>query len=467
MDDRCWMTCAPYFEWRNRLILLLLIILQTPAFAQIRTGARVPFSSLQAADYVAVTYIPPHPVDGEKQRDPLAATFDVRFSETFPEAAREAFSYATDVWGRYLNSSEPIVVEAEWKALDEGTLGSAGPLLVGNFPGVDFRNVWHPASLANSIARDDLSPTRPDIFASFNSDFPSWYFGIDGQVPSDKYDFVTVILHELGHGLGFSGSFDVDDGDPSNRDECPDVGAGWGCWGIAAERGGDVFPLIFDLFTEDDNEVSLLVESVYPNPSTELAAVLTSGAVFFDGDFSTPINDGVPIDLFAPTNFDAGSSLSHLDESRFATPPGKSADPDALMTPFLARGEAIHNPGLITCAIFEDFGWEMGDGCIALLASSTDLPDALPPDVPEQVSEFYPNPSAGAATALIHLTMPQPVVVEAFDASGRRVASRQQQVHSGANEISLNVSSWASGVYFVRIRGETFHVMKSLVASGR
>ncbi len=48
-----------------------------------------------------------------------------------------------------------------------------------------------------------------EIDASFNSAFANWYLGTDGNVPSNKWDFYSVVLHELGHGLGFLSSFDV------------------------------------------------------------------------------------------------------------------------------------------------------------------------------------------------------------------------------------------------------------------
>lgn len=32
------------------------------------------------------------------------------------------------------------------------------------------------------------------------------YFGTDGNTPANQYDFVTVFMHELTHGLGFTSS---------------------------------------------------------------------------------------------------------------------------------------------------------------------------------------------------------------------------------------------------------------------
>jgi hypothetical protein len=55
--------------------------------------------------------------------------------------------------------------------------------------------------------------------------------------------------------------------------------------------------------------------------------------------------------LHAPELFDAGSSISHLDETIYT---------DAkfsLMTPYIDRSEAIHDPGKFTMSILGDLGW--------------------------------------------------------------------------------------------------------------
>ena len=50
-----------------------------------------------------------------------------------------------------------------------------------------------------------------DIITSFNSHAAvDWYFGTDGNTPSRRRDFVSVVLHEIGHGLGFISFATVD-----------------------------------------------------------------------------------------------------------------------------------------------------------------------------------------------------------------------------------------------------------------
>ncbi len=98
-------------------------------------------------------------------------------------------------------------------------LGAAGPNFgLWNFTNAPLASTVYPQPLANSLAGVDLvtSSNAPpgsdpnDISATFNSevDGPTvlgptdFYYGFDGLAGSDV-DFITVALHELGHGLGF------------------------------------------------------------------------------------------------------------------------------------------------------------------------------------------------------------------------------------------------------------------------
>ena len=91
-------------------------------------------------------------------------------------------------------------------------LGSAGPIEVfRDFPGEEVAGTWYHVALANKLAGSDLSASN-DISATFNSDIDNndnclkntnWYYGLDGNEGSDV-ELLPVVLHELGHGLGFS-----------------------------------------------------------------------------------------------------------------------------------------------------------------------------------------------------------------------------------------------------------------------
>ncbi len=209
--------------------------------------------------------------------------------------------------------------------------------------------------MANAIAGTDLDTTYGDIDATFNQSYPSWYFGTDGHPPAGKIDFVSVVLHELGHGLGFFG--------------LGDINGGVGTWALSG------YPGIYDRFTK----VSGTPVLSYTNSSTDLANALQGTGLRFNGTQTNAANAGSGARLFAPSVWNPGSSYSHLDESVF--PPGSA---NSLMTPYIGDEEAIHDPGPVTLAMFRDMGW------------NTATP-AVPPGAPTGITASPLNASAQVA----------------------------------------------------------------------
>lgn len=308
-----------------------------------------------------------------------AATFEITYSG-FSSEAKSAFQYAVDIWSALIESPVPIRIEASWTALSPGVLGSAGPeILHANFD-VGVPDTWYASSLANALAGEDLSTESVDIVANFNSDFGAWYFGLDGNTPFGEIDFVSVVMHEIGHGLGFFGTMDVDDG--AGNEECDGI-AGNGCWGFDAHPG---IADIFERFAEDLEGNLLVNTAVYPNPSIELGEALTEQDVFFDGPAAVSAYGARP-PLYAPSVWNVGSSFSHLDESAFP-----AGDPSSLMTPSVAGAEAIHDLGDVGCGIFADMGWTTTAACGSSVVPATpSIPVPLSPangatDVPVDVT---------------------------------------------------------------------------------
>lgn len=130
-----------------------------------------------------------------------------------------AYQFAADLWGAVLQSDATIFVGASFQPLactpTSGTLGSAGTTFVfSDFtPGV-VPNTWYPSALSDALAGSDLNPGFIDINSRFNGDIgvnpncltgSDWYYGLDGNTPVGKINFLNVVLHEIGHGLGFQG----------------------------------------------------------------------------------------------------------------------------------------------------------------------------------------------------------------------------------------------------------------------
>ena len=128
-------------------------------------------------------------------------------------------------WGQILNSTIPIDVIVGWLSLpcdaQGAALAAAGPRFViySDTNELPLNETWYHAAHAESLLLDDLtgSPDDPinpggDVVVGVNVDIDSgclgagtsFYYGLDGNGPANQVDLAVVMLHELGHGLGFS-----------------------------------------------------------------------------------------------------------------------------------------------------------------------------------------------------------------------------------------------------------------------
>ena len=303
---------------------------------------------------VAYIYYDPNPQVIQKTSPPLnflmaaapAADIQVNYNGGgWTSAAMNAFEYAVSIWETQIKSDVTIVVDADFSSLGTGVLGGAGTTTIHrNFSGAAYSNTWYAAALANTLSGTDQNGSEAEISASFNNNINisgiDWYYGTDGNTPGNRIDFVSVVLHEIGHGLGFFGSMTVS--------------GGVGTWGYNG------FPVVYDLFTENGAGQSLMND--FPKGSVALKNQLTSNDVYFDGLNANAANGNSRVQLYAPFSWQQGSSYSHLGESFNGTS-------SALMTYAIGPGETEHAPGPVTLGVFEDLGWN---------ANSIPVIDSLP-----------------------------------------------------------------------------------------
>ncbi len=136
---------------------------------------------------------------------------------TLGEQRLIAFTYAANLWGKTLTSSQPIIINAQFSALTctatSATLGSAGTTSIfRNFANAPLTNTWYSYALANKLSGSYLGTANAaQINANFNVnlgktgclDGQPFYLGLDGNHGASAVDFVAVLQHEMGHGLGF------------------------------------------------------------------------------------------------------------------------------------------------------------------------------------------------------------------------------------------------------------------------
>ncbi len=172
---------------------------------------------------------------GEGFNDPAAFTpVGGNNAVTLGAARLNAFTYAASLWGECINSGVTITIRAQMDPLTctptFATLGSAGAVTVHrDFTNAPAANTWFSQALANSLNGADLDGGQPDVNATFNSSINgnpgclggrTWYYGFDGNPGVNETDFVTVVLHEIGHGIGFQTFIDDNTGARfMNRDD--------------------------------------------------------------------------------------------------------------------------------------------------------------------------------------------------------------------------------------------------------
>ena len=137
------------------------------------------------------------------------------------QQAQVVFNFAASMWGAVLKSTVPIKVDANFGPLQcdaNGTvLGSTGTNNYGSFtttnvPAGAKPNLWYAGALMNAFLGSNQA-VKSDMTMSFNGALGTstclpdsgWYFGLDGNTPAGKSNLLNVMLHEMGHGLGFAG----------------------------------------------------------------------------------------------------------------------------------------------------------------------------------------------------------------------------------------------------------------------
>ena len=303
-----------------------------------KQGVKIPPPICYASDHSHKHHTPPPSefLNRLKSTNDKQAVFVVDYVG-FPDSAKTAFQHAVDIWESLIYSPVSIHMLARWTSLDDGVLGSCGPYAYfQNFDAAHYKDRYYPVALVEKMEGEEVTGSEiPDMIAQFNSDFDNWYFGTDGDTPEGKYDFVSIVLHEIAHGLGFTGFFYE--------------GGGLGHYGGELD-----IPGIFDEFVLDSFNKQLVDTSEYDNHSEELLDAL-DGPVLYMGSLTAKAAQGNNLfpRLYAPNPFNDGSSVYHLNEFSYG-----ASDPNALMTPFAETGNAIHDPGPFTMGIFADMGWQ-------------------------------------------------------------------------------------------------------------
>jgi hypothetical protein len=313
-------------------------------------GASV-FVQQEAYAAATITVINADPA-GQGFNDPTAAAPVGGNTGTTVGAQRLiAFQYAADLWAPLITSPVEIKIEANFSSLPcdafSGVLGAAGPITAHrDFVGAPLAHTWYVQALANSLNGGDLDPSDNDIGAEFNSDIGTagclettgWYYGLDANPPGNKIDFVSVLLHELGHGLGFLSLVSLSSGAKFlNLNDAYMVH-------LEDHVTGKTFPQMTNS------------ERFNASRRTDMLHWTGANVIFGSAGLASGRHPSGHVELYAPNPAQPGSSVSHFSDE---------LAPNELMEPSYTN--ANHDVGL-ALELMADLGWAVSIATVDVIA---------------------------------------------------------------------------------------------------
>ncbi len=279
---------------------------------------------------ISDSYIPFEREGREARNNPIQFNVVYDPSVSFPSDLRNAFENgALPILSDLFSSTVPVRIFVTENATGGNTLASAGPASFRRFvPEAPCFDCWYPIALVEKLTGQNLNGNDFDLFVTINL-AQQFYFDFENPLAiGGRFDFVSIVLHEIFHGMGFS-AFPGTSVDDTGIGTILDSGS----------------PSIYASNMVDNAGIFLIDQ--FPDGSLELGNALTSNNLFFR---SSSFSIATQPQLYAPPNFAGGSSISHLDNTRF------SDTPDELMTPFAVRGRISRDPG-IALTMMNDMGW--------------------------------------------------------------------------------------------------------------
>lgn len=140
---------------------------------------------------------------------------------TLGEARVNLFLAVLSAWAETLETPVDIDVLVTWQPQfcspgAGAVLAAAGTTFIFFDDSLPFPNTWYHAALTEALAGFDVTgpPAEGggDLIVFMNSDIDEgclgegtgYYYGLDGNDPQNQIDIAPVVLHEVGHGLGFA-----------------------------------------------------------------------------------------------------------------------------------------------------------------------------------------------------------------------------------------------------------------------
>lgn len=212
------------------------------------------------------------------------------------------------------------------------------PNAVNNFPHA-IAQLWYPSALADQIEDQDLQPWSPDMTLFLDLDHFRWNIG-NGAPHQNELDLRSIVLHEIGHGLGFVSLFVEAGGQGSLNGN-----------NLKSLIPGELLDLLgFDLpdFGDDGTVFDSYLLDHTGNALNAIDNPVTLGATLTDTEHAINFQDGnVTERVWVTSTFQPFTSIMHLYDNASAS----------LMRHSIGPGERVTSIDAAVQRVLGRLGW--------------------------------------------------------------------------------------------------------------
>ena len=362
------------------------------------------------------------------------STFSFNISgSAAPAGLVAALDNAAQRWSNYLIITQPIKVNI---ILINNSLYPFSGLTIGNgrknFSNAPVNNFIYPTSLANQIAGSELNPGEYDMDIYVNLYTP-FYYGT-GKPANNKMDFITFIMHEIGHGLGFYSDGYVDSNNLGSFGNIPPSALSplttsfpW--------PGQDSVPTIYDKYIIKASQSNLV--GIAPQNTVTLGDSIKYTANYFDGPMYANIsNGGQAVKLSGGTGtFSLGVDLLHLHSSIC----------NSIMSYCWGLGDTVRKPANLELGILKEIGWNVNPLSGINEGFSNEI-----------LFSVYPNPSDDYIFFSGSIMKEKIESIVLKNILGEKIAELESNAGS-------DVSILAKGIYFITLTTTDFQVTQKFI----
>lgn len=288
------------------------------------------------------------------------SNFVTYFTNNTPDTVRRVMRRMCQIWADRFVSRVEMRICLKWEELDEGTLGATSTLVFidgSRYSRLKNKVLYTPALGSALHGSDLIDPGGHHVIMVLNN-LILWHLDLDETSRLDRFDLATTILHELTHGLFFTGaiqytptSTSTTSPSSSNTESSENSSSGQS----ASFRFGNAAR--FDQFIRVEGNISVAKScngDNIPKNGENLYNAIRSPNLQLVGRLRNRVFE---MGLHAPRVYARGSSVYHFnnetieeDCDRSGIPSGACSD---LMTHELKQGYTNRDLGQTTLGVYD------------------------------------------------------------------------------------------------------------------